>query len=146
MRLALAEAKKAFKKGEIPVGAVIVKDGVVISNTYNKNRNSANVLKHAEMIAIDKACRVLKNERLTNCELYITKEPCAMCAGAIVHARIKRLVIALRDSKYGACGTALSVCGNKTLNHIPNIEFGILQEEAQELLKSFFKKLRTEKH
>ncbi len=142
MRIALEEAKIAFEKGEIPVGAVIVKNDEVIARAHNLNRSMNNPVKHAEMICIEKASGILGNERLTDCELYVTKEPCAMCSGAIVHARIKRVVIGAEDSKYGACGTVLNICGNKKLNHVPEIEFGIMGQEASLLLKEFFKDLR----
>ncbi len=143
MHAALSQAKIAFKKGEIPVGAVIVKDGEIISKAHNRNREKNNPVKHAEIICIEKAARVLNNERMNGCELYVTKEPCAMCAGAIVHARIKSVFISTEDKKYGACGSVLNICGNKILNHVPLIEFGILREEASSLLKKFFKNKRS---
>ena len=143
MRLALDEARAAFEAEEIPVGAVIVKDGAVIASGRNRNRGMNNPLLHAEIVAIERACAAIGNERLTGCDLYVTKEPCAMCAGAIVHARIRRLIIGARDARFGACGTALSVCGNPALNHVPELEFGILEEEAAELLKKFFKIRRS---
>ena len=142
MRLALDEAKISYNQGEIPVGAIIIKNGRVISTSHNENRASKNPLKHAEMISINNACAFVENERLIDCEMYVTKEPCAMCAGAIIHARIKKLIIATEDKKYGACGSVLDVCGNKKLNHQPEIEFGILKEESLYLLKKFFKELR----
>jgi tRNA(adenine34) deaminase len=143
MRLALGEARTAFNAEEIPVGAVIVKYGAVIASARNENRERNNPLLHAEIIAIEKACAALGNERLTGCDLYVTKEPCAMCAGAIVHARIRKLFIGARDSRFGACGTVLSVCGNQALNHVPEMEFGIMEKEAAELLKEFFKMRRN---
>ncbi len=143
MRLALDEARAASSAGEIPVGAVVVRDGAVIASSRNENREKNNPLLHAEMIAIEKACAALGNERLTGCDLYVTKEPCAMCAGAIVHARIRKLLIGARDSRYGACGTVLSVCGNRALNHVPAMEFGLLEEEAAALLKEFFRNRRN---
>jgi tRNA(adenine34) deaminase len=139
MRIALDKARTAFDAEEIPVGAVVVKDGVVIATARNENRERNNPLLHAEIIAIEKACAALGNGRLTDCDLYVTKEPCAMCAGAIVHARIRKLVIGARDSRFGACGTVLSVCGNPSLNHVPEMEFGLLAEESAELLKNFFR-------
>jgi len=138
MQAALALAREAAARGEIPVGAVIVKDGAVISSARNDNRETGNPVRHAEIIAIEKACGATGNERLTGCDLYVTKEPCAMCAGAIVHARIRRLVVGARDTRYGACGTVLSVCGNRSLNHVPEMEFGLMEEEAAALLKEFF--------
>ena len=144
MQAAIAEAREAFEHGEIPVGAVIVREGVVIASARNQNREAGNPVLHAEMIAIQKACAAVGNERLTDCDLYVTKEPCAMCAGAIVHARIRKLVIGARDQRYGACGTVLSVCGNPLLNHVPEIEFGLLGGEAAELLREFFQGRRSE--
>jgi tRNA(adenine34) deaminase len=143
MAAALDEAKIAYANGEIPVGAVIVKDGEIISRAHNRNRELSNPVKHAEIICIEEASRISNNERLLDCELYVTKEPCAMCAGAIVHARIRSVTIGAEDEKYGACGTALNVCGNKALNHVPNIEFGVLREEASLLLREFFKSKRS---
>jgi tRNA(adenine34) deaminase len=145
MKIALAEAKKAFAEGEIPIGAVIVHNGKIIARAHNTNRSGKNPLRHAELIAVGKAAGVLNNERLVDCDLYVTKEPCPMCAGAIVHARIRRLLIGTEDRKYGACGTVLSICGNNILNHVPYIEFGILGEESSRLLSEFFDRLRKEK-
>ncbi|MCP4136902.1 MAG: nucleoside deaminase [bacterium] len=142
MQAALEEARKAYDKGEIPIGAVLVKDGTIIARAHNQNRETQNPTRHAEIIAIEEACRCLGNERLTDTELYVTKEPCAMCAGAIVHARVKRLIIGAGDPRYGACGTVLSICGNPLLNHEPEIEFGLLEEESAQLLKSFFREKR----
>jgi tRNA(adenine34) deaminase len=139
MKQALLEAQKAFACGEVPVGAAIVKDGRIIALARNENRETNNPVRHAEIIAIETACAAIGNERLTDCDLYVTKEPCAMCAGAIVHARIRKLVIGARDIRYGACGTVLSVCGNQALNHVPEIEFGIKEKESAKLLKEFFK-------
>ena len=130
MTIALEEAKKAHDEGEIPVGvAIVFKDGVIATA-------------HAELIAIKQAAMILKNERLNGCRMYVTKEPCAMCAGAIVHARIEKLYIGVKDKRFGACGTVLNVCGNDVLNHKPQIIFGILEEECKNLLKSFFEQLR----
>jgi len=143
MQIALAEARKAFVAGEIPVGAAIVKDGRIVALARNENRERNNPVGHAEIIAIEAACAAIGNERLTDCDLYVTKEPCAMCAGAIVHARIRRLVIGARDNRYGACGTVLSVCGNRALNHVPEIEFGLMEKESAKLLKEFFKMKRN---
>jgi tRNA(adenine34) deaminase len=143
MRRALDLAREAAARGEIPVGAVIVRDGAIIASARNDNRETKNPVRHAEIIAIERACAAVGNERLTGCDLYVTKEPCAMCASAIVHARIRRLVIGARDARYGACGTVLSVCGNPSLNHVPVIEFGLLEQESSALLKQFFR-LRRE--
>ncbi len=142
MKAALAEAHKAFAMDEVPVGAVIVMNNKIISSAHNLNRKMKNSLKHAEMIVIDEASAYFNNERLIDCELYVTKEPCAMCAGAIVHSRISKVIIGVRDRKYGACGTVLNVCGNNLLNHVPHIEFGLLEAESERLLKEFFKNKR----
>ena len=143
MQAALALAREAAAAGEIPVGAVIVRDGEVIASARNDNRETNNPVRHAEIVAIEQACAALGNERLTGSDLYVTKEPCAMCAGAIVHARIRKLFIGARDPRYGACGTALSVCGNRALNHVPEMAFGLLGEEAAALLKKFFLEKRS---
>ncbi len=143
MRLALSLAREASAAGEVPVGAVVVKDGAVLASARNDNRERSDPVRHAEINAIERACAALGNERLTGCDLYVTKEPCAMCAGAIVHARIRRLVIGTRDTRYGACGTVLTVCGNRALNHVPDIEFGLYEDEAAGLLKVFFQMKRN---
>lgn len=145
MQAALEEAAAAASEGEIPVGAVIVRDGEIIARGRNRNRSRQNAVLHAEIIAIQEASEITGNERLIDCDLYVTKEPCAMCAGAIVHARIRKVYIGTQDSKYGACGTALSVCGNPLLNHVPEIEFGLLGERSHELLRSFFEALRQKR-
>ena len=142
MNAALALAREAYAAGEVPVGAVIVRDGAIIASARNETRAARNPLLHAEAIAIARACESVGNERLTDCDLFVTKEPCAMCAGAIVNARVRRVVIAARDVRYGACGTVLCVCGNRSLNHVPVIEFGLAEEEAAALLKDFFKERR----
>lgn len=145
MRIALEEARAACAKGEIPVGAVIVRENEIIARAHNLNREQNNPVRHAEIICIEEAARIFDSERLTDCDLYVTKEPCAMCAGAIVHARIRKVYIGTEDPKYGACGTVLSVCGCSVLNHVPEIEFGLLREESSMLLKDFFRDIRSTK-
>lgn len=142
MEEALRLAERAFSLDEIPVGAVIVLDGEIISRGYNMSRELNDPTMHAEIIAIKDACRAVSNERLTGCDLYVTKEPCSMCAGAIVHARIRRVIIGAEDIKAGACGTVLDVCGNQMLNHRPEIIFGIKKDESSSLLKEFFRQKR----
>ncbi len=142
MEQALSLAEEAYLRDEIPVGAVIVKDGSIISSGSNENREKNDATLHAEMIAIKKASLHLGNERLIGCDLYVTKEPCAMCAGAIVHSRIRRVIIGTEDSKYGACGTAFDVCGNIRMNHIPEIKYGVLRNKSSSLLKKFFQEKR----
>ncbi len=138
MKAALNEAREAYDEDEIPIGAVIVYKDKIIAASHNRNRKENNPVKHAEILAIEIASQFLKNERLTGCHLFVTKEPCAMCAGAIIHARIESVNFGARDYKYGACGTVLNVCGNDLLNHVPEIESGILEDESAELLKKFF--------
>ena len=145
MDIAFEEACSAALEGEIPVGAVIVKEGKVLARAGNSSRRAGNPTRHAEINAIEQAAELLKNERLTDCDIYITKEPCAMCAGAIVHARIRHVFIGAEDLRFGACGTVLSVCGNTLLNHVPQITFGIQREKCSGILSEFFKKKRLEK-
>jgi len=142
MRQALLLARAAADLDEVPVGAVIVHDGEVIAAAHNENRGSRNPVRHAEICAIERAASFLENERLTGCVMYVTKEPCAMCSGAIVHARIEKVYIGARDIKYGACGTVLSVCGNSVLNHVPLIEFGLLEGDCAGILREFFRMKR----
>jgi len=145
MHEALAEAKKAGAIGEIPVGAIIVFEDHIISRAHNTNRSEQNPILHAEIKAIESACAALGNERLTGCSLFVTKEPCAMCAGAIIHSRIEKVYVGARDDKYGACGTVFDILGNTKFNHVPEIFFGILEDESGELIKSFFAGLREKK-
>ena len=145
MEAAILLAEEAYSRDEIPVGAVIVKDGNIIASGSNENREKNDATLHAEIIAIKNASEQLNNERLIDCDLYVTKEPCAMCAGAIVHSRIRRVIIGTEDTKYGACGTAFDVCGNSRMNHIPEITFGILKEKSSSLLKQFFQEKRIKK-
>ena len=141
MRRALELARLAASLGEVPVGAVIVKDGKIIAEGYNRREADKNATAHAELIAIDKACRALGGWRLFDCELYVTLEPCPMCAGAIVNSRIKRVVCAAKDPRAGAFGSLLNL-NFYPLNHKPEIEFGLFGSESAELLRSFFGRLR----
>ena len=143
MEIALGLAREAAGNDEIPVGAVVVRDGTVIGSGRNRNRELNDPTMHAEIIAIREAARSIGNERLTGCLLYVTKEPCAMCAGAIVHARIVRVVIGAEDVKYGACGTVFDVCGSRRMNHLPIIDFGIKKEMCKSLLREFFQGKRA---
>jgi tRNA(adenine34) deaminase len=144
MKLALQEARTAYKKDEVPVGAVLVCDGKVISTGYNKREKKQNALLHAEIIAINKACKKLKSWRLENCELYVTLEPCSMCAGAIINSRIKTVYYGAYDKKAGACGSVVDLCSNKQFNHNPEVKGGIMEEECGKLLKDFFRARRKE--
>lgn len=143
MKTALSLALEASGRGEIPVGAVVVKDGEIIGRGSNLNRELHDPTMHAEIIAIREASCHLGSERLTGCVLYVTKEPCAMCAGAIVHSRIVRVVIGTEDIKYGACGTVFDICGSSRMNHVPEISFGILREKSASMLRDFFQGKRS---
>ena len=146
MKEALKEAKKAYKKLEIPVGAVIVKDGEIIARAHNQKETKLDTTKHAEMIAIQKASKKLGQWRLLDCEMYVTLEPCTMCAGAIINSRIKKIYIGTSDEKTGAVGSVLNLFDDYTFNHKVEYEKGILQKECEELLKKFFKELREMKN
>lgn len=142
MKEALKEAKKAYKKLEVPVGAIIVKDNKIIARAYNKKESTKNCLMHAEIDAIKKASKVLDNWRLNDCEMYVTLEPCAMCAGAIVSSRIKKVYIGTMEDNSGACGTKINILKNKKLNTNIEIEKNICKEECEKILKEFFKERR----
>ena len=145
MKEALAEAKKAAAAGEVPVGAVIVKDGEIIGRGHNETETAKDPTAHAEMIAIRQAAKNLGGWRLTGCTMYVTTEPCSMCAGAIVWSRISRLFIGTMDPKSGACGSVFNIPQQSRLNHFVEIETGLMQEECSSLMKSFFKELRKRK-
>ncbi len=142
MKEALKEAKKAYNKLEVPVGAVIVKDGEIIAKAHNIKEQKKDTTKHAEILAISRASKKLQNWRLIDCEMYVTLEPCPMCAGALINSRIKKVHIGTMDRKTGACGSVFNLLEDYTFNHRVKIETGILQEECEELLKDFFKELR----
>lgn len=142
MKEALKEAKKAYDKLEVPVGVVIVKDNKIIARAHNIKEEKQDTTKHAEIIAIQKASKKLSNWRLTDCEMYVTLEPCSMCAGALIQSRIKKLYIGTMDSKTGACGSVLNLLEDFTFNHKVEVEKGILQKECEDILKKFFKELR----
>lgn len=142
MKIALAEAKKAFDKEEIPVGAVIVKDGKIIARAHNTKEITKDATCHAEILAIKKACKKLGAWRLLDCEMYVTLEPCPMCAGALINSRIKKLYIGADDNKTGACGSVLNLLQDYKFNHKIEVDKYILKEECEALLKDFFKFLR----
>jgi len=146
MKEAIKEAKKAFKKNEVPVGAVVVKNNKIIAKAHNLNITTNDPTAHAEILALRKASKILRNYRLTDCEIYVTLEPCPMCAGAMVYARIKRLVYATDDPKSGCCKSVLNIVNNKKLNHRIEVTSGVCKQESEKLLKTFFKKLRIEKN
>ena len=145
MRLAIKEAEKAYKIEEVPVGAVIVKDGKVIAKAYNQKECKNDTTNHAEILAIRKASKKLKNWRLIDCEMYVTLEPCSMCAGALIQSRIKKVYIGSMDEKTGACGSKLNLLKDYKFNHVVEIETGILTEECTKILQKFFKMLRDKK-
>ena len=142
MKEALRQAKKAEKLGEVPIGCVIVKDGKIIARGYNRRNTDKNTLAHAELQAIRKASKAVGDWRLEECTMYITLEPCQMCAGAIVQARIPRVVIGCRNPKAGCAGSILNLLNVPAFNHQVELTEGILQEECSTLLKEFFRKLR----
>lgn len=142
MTAALAEARLAAEAGEVPIGAVILHNGELITRSQNRVLRDNDPTAHAEIVALRAAAHAVGNYRLLGCTLVVTLEPCAMCAGAITHARIARLVYAAPDPKAGACGSVLSVLNHPQLNHQMQVEQGILAGESSELLKSFFRERR----
>ncbi len=142
MAIALKMAQIAAKKDEVPVGAVIVRNGAVIAKAHNMRETKRNPLAHAELLAISKASRKLRGWRLTGCTLYVTLEPCPMCAGAIVNARIDKVIFGAYDPKAGACGTLYNLTEGR-LNHTPEVTGGVMEEETAAVLKDYFKKKRS---
>ncbi|MCI8481787.1 MAG: nucleoside deaminase [Clostridia bacterium] len=145
MKEALKEATKAYNKLEVPVGAIIVKNGKIIARAHNQKEQKKDTTKHAEILAISKASKKLESWRLTDCEMYVTLEPCSMCAGALINSRIKKVYIGTMDSKTGACGSVYNLLEDYTFNHKVEIETAILQKDCEALLKKFFKELRESK-
>lgn len=142
MQAAFEEAKKAAAMGEVPIGAVIVRDGEIIARGHNRTESDRDPTAHAEMIAIREASKVLGGWRLLGCQMFVTTEPCSMCAGAIVWARIEKLYIGTMDPKSGACGSVFNIPQDSRLNHFTEIETGLMQEKCSCLMKDFFKQLR----
>ncbi|MCR5684083.1 MAG: tRNA adenosine(34) deaminase TadA [Lachnospiraceae bacterium] len=143
MRKALAQARRALAIGEVPIGCVIVSDGKVISRGFNRRNHSKTTLAHAEISAIDKASKKLGDWRLEGCTMYVTLEPCQMCAGAIVQARIDRVVIATMNPKAGCCGSVLNLLNMKEFNHQVEITTGVCMEESVAIMNEFFTDLRA---
>lgn len=139
---ALEQAKIAYKKNEVPIGAVIVKDGKIISVGYNKREKKQNAIMHAEIIAINKACKKMKSWRLENCDIYITLEPCLMCFGAILNARLKNCYFGAFDKSGGSISGNAELLNKSILNHKINIEGGILQDDCSRILSKFFEEKR----
>lgn len=145
MKEALREAEIAGSLGEVPIGAVIVRDGEIIARGHNLTETAHDPTAHAEMIAIRQAAQKLGGWRLPGCEMYVTCEPCTMCAGALVWSRMEKLHIATMDPKAGACGSVYDVVRDRRLNHCVEVETGMMAEEASTLLKSFFSELRAKR-
>jgi tRNA(adenine34) deaminase len=143
MEAALAEARSAAECGEVPIGAVAVHDGAIIARGQNCVLRNNDPTAHAEIVTLREAAKALGNYRLNGCTLYVTLEPCSMCAGAMIHARLYRLVFAAVDPKAGACGSVLEVLNHPRLNHQMQVERGIMGDEAGELLRSFFRERRA---
>ena len=145
MKAAIKRAKKAASVDEAPVGAVIVCEGKIIASGYNKREIKKNALMHAEIIAIDRACKKIGVWRLSECEMYVTLEPCPMCSGAIINSRIKKLYFGAYDKKAGCCGSVINLFEAGMFNHDVEVQGGIMQEECSKILSEFFKELRVKK-
>ena len=142
MKAAIAQAKKGAKIGEVPIGCVIVYEGKIIARGYNRRKNDASTLAHAEIIAIKKACRSLGDWRLEGCTMYVTLEPCQMCAGALLQGRIDKVYIGAMNPKAGCAGSILNLFNMKEFNHRIETEYGLLGEECSTMLSEFFKEMR----
>ena len=142
MREALKQARKAAKAGEVPIGCVIVYQDKIVGRGYNKRNTKKTTLAHAELVAIDKASKALGDWRLEDCTMYVTLEPCQMCSGAIVQARIKKVVVGTMNPKAGCAGSILNLLQMEEFNHQVELETGVLEQECTEVLQDFFKELR----
>ncbi len=145
MKEAIKQAKKAAQKDEVPIGCVIVKDDQIIARAYNKREMKQCSTAHAEILAIEKACKKLGSWRLEDCDLYVTLEPCPMCSGAIIQSRIRNVIFGAYDPKGGCMGSNMNINDVRGFNHYPDIEGGILQDECSRLLKEYFKAKRKKK-
>ena len=145
MACAYELAQKAYKKDEVPVGAIIVYNNKIIAKGYNKRQKTQDATNHAEVIAIKKACKKLKTFRLNDCQLYVTLEPCVMCAGAIINARIGKVIFGAFDKKFGCCGSLYNLLGDKKFNHHPEVVGGVMEQECSKILTDFFEGKRKEK-
>ncbi|MTI68415.1 MAG: nucleoside deaminase [Firmicutes bacterium] len=143
MKLALNEAFRAYDIFEVPVGAVIVKDNKIIATGYNMKETLKDPTAHAEIIAIKRAAKKLGGWRLIGCTMYVTIEPCPMCAGAIMSSRLQRLVIGAKDVKMGGCGSVVNITDNPSLNHRIDTSWGVMEKQSSYIMKKFFKKLRA---
>lgn len=145
MNEAILEAKKAAEAGEVPIGAVVVKDGEIIAKNHNRMHELGDPTAHAEMLAIREAAKKLGGWRLTGCSMYVTIEPCSMCAGAMIWARIEDLYIGSMDERAGACGSVVNLLDQDSFNHKVNIHTGIMKEECASVITDFFKAIRKDK-
>lgn len=145
MKEALKQARKAYAIEEVPIGCVIVYEGKIIARAYNKRNTKKSTLAHAELLAIEKACKKLGDWRLEECTMYITLEPCQMCAGAIVQARIPKVVIGTHNRKAGCAGSILNLLQMKEFNHQVELTSGVLEQECSEMMKQFFREMRKKK-
>ena len=145
MKIALKEAEKAYNELEVPVGAIIVKEGKIIARAYNEKEKKHDTTKHAEILAIQKASKKLKSWRLNDCDMYVTLEPCSMCAGALIQSRIRKVYIGTMDEKTGSCGSVLNLLEDYKFNHKVEVEYNVCKEECEKILKDFFKYLRKNK-
>ena len=145
MEMALEEARCAYQKGEVPVGAVLVIDDEVVAKAHNTREASQQALNHAEMLVIKEACEKIGFWRLDNSYLYTTVEPCVMCSGAIIQARVENVIYGAADVKYGCCGSCIDLVANNKFNHQAHIISGVLEEECVALMKDFFRELRERK-
>lgn len=145
MKEALEEAKIAYSKNEVPIGCVIVKDGKIIGRGHNQKEEKNSAIFHAEIVAILEASKYLNNWWLEDCEVYVTLEPCAMCAGALLNSRIKKLYVGTKDYRMGSCGTSIDLTNVEGFNHSFQVEFGILANECSQIISKFFKNLRNKK-
>ena len=145
MKIALAEANKAIEAGEMPVGAVVVKNGEIIATAHNVRNELHDPTLHAEIVAIRKACELLKDWRLTDCDLYVTLEPCVMCSGAIINSRMRNVYFGAYDPEYGAAGGRIDLFSKSYFGSTTNVYGGIMEEECSSMLKDFFTSLRAGK-
>ena len=145
MREALKEARKAYDLDEVPIGAVIVKDGEIIARGHNLREKKQNPILHAEIIAIDNAAKKVKSWRLTGCQIYVTIEPCPMCAGAMIQGRLDQVIFGARDPKAGCVGSLYNLVGDQRFNHRLEVTEGILEEECRQIIKDFFRKKREQR-
>lgn len=144
MKKALDQAILAYDNKEVPIGAVVVKDGRIIGRGYNRTKSLNDPTAHAEIIAITAACETLQEDRLVDCQLYVTVEPCAMCAGAVINAKVSQLIYGTNEPKYGACGSVIDLFERKYFNHFVQIIDGVLSEDCRAILQLFFQEKRKE--